>query len=90
MQHFGQRDLLRMINRSAIFVTPAQPFLDWLHSIDPTSRNMTLEDLAEDPGIYLLPEADTERGAMFQLRRLCPRIFEEQLDDLCDTPLEPS
>ncbi len=41
---------------------------------------MTLEDLAKDPGIYLLPDADTERGAMVHLRRLCPHIFEEQLD----------
>lgn len=25
------------INRSAVIVTPAKPFLDWLHRVDPTS-----------------------------------------------------
>ena len=32
-----------MINRSAIVVRPAQPFLDWLHRVDSTSRHLTLD-----------------------------------------------
>jgi hypothetical protein len=31
------------INRSAVIVTPAQPFLDWLHRADPTSAELSLE-----------------------------------------------
>ena len=53
-----------MINRSAIVVRPAQPFLDWLHRVDPTSAQLTLEDLRREPTIYLLPEWETaEEGA---------------------------
>jgi hypothetical protein len=44
------------INRSAVIVMPAQPFLDWLHQADPTSAELTLEDLRREPTIYLLPE----------------------------------
>ena len=37
------------INRSALVVKPAQPFLDWLHRVDPTSIHLTLEDLRGCP-----------------------------------------
>jgi hypothetical protein len=33
------------LNRSAIVVKPQQPFLDWLHTADPTSRKLTLREL---------------------------------------------
>jgi len=56
------------INRSALLVKPAQPFLEWLHRVDPTSAHLTLGDLALEPTIYLLPEWETNE------------IFEEQLD----------
>jgi hypothetical protein len=45
-----------IINRSAIIVKPAQPFLEWLHRVDPTSAHLTLDDLRREPTIYLLPE----------------------------------
>jgi hypothetical protein len=38
-------------NRSAIVVTPKQPFLDWLHATDPTSIELTLLDLSREPTI---------------------------------------
>jgi hypothetical protein len=68
------------INRSAIIVMPAQPFLDWLHRADPTSATLSLEDLRREPTIYLLPEYDTEQEARGYLREYCSEIFEEQLD----------
>ena len=49
---------MEVINRSAIIVMPAQPFLDWLHRVDPTSADLTLADLRREPTIYLLPEYD--------------------------------
>jgi len=33
------------LNRSSIVVKPKQPFLDWLHTADPTSRSLTLQEL---------------------------------------------
>jgi hypothetical protein len=47
-----------MINRSALLVKPGQPFLDWLRRVDPTSAQLTLEDLRREPTIYLLPERE--------------------------------
>src|SRR5271167_3198801 len=49
-----------MLNRSAIVVKPKQPFLDWLHTADPTSDRLTLADLSRESTIYLIPEYDTE------------------------------
>ena len=50
-----------MLNRSAIVVKPRQPFLDWLHAADPTSRDITLLEAAADPTIYLIPEWTRKR-----------------------------
>ncbi len=40
------------LNRSAIVVKPKQPFLDWLHTADPTSHGITLQDVSREPRIY--------------------------------------
>jgi hypothetical protein len=42
-----------VLNRSAIVVKPKEPFLDWLHAADPSSRDLTLLDLVREPTIYL-------------------------------------
>ena len=68
------------INRSAIVVTPAQPFLDWLHYVDSTSKDLTLVDLRLEPTIYLLPESDNEEQALEHLREVSATIFEAELD----------
>ncbi len=58
------------INRSVVIVMPAQPFLNWLHRVDPTSAELSLEDLRREPTIYLLPEYDTEEEVRGYLRVL--------------------
>lgn len=68
------------LNRSAIVVRPRQPFLDWLHSADPTSRNLSLPDLMREPRIYLIPECDTDAEVAEVLREVCEEIFIEQLE----------
>jgi hypothetical protein len=68
-----------MLNRSAIVVKPRQPFLDWLHTADPTSRNLSLRELVQEPTIYLIPECDTEEDVRGVLQELCEEIFVEQL-----------
>ena len=55
---------MEAINRSAIVVKPAQPFLDWLHRVDPTSAQLTLDDLSLEPTIYLLPECQGKEEAI--------------------------
>jgi len=64
-----------IVNRSAIVVRPAQPFLDWLHRVDPTSAQLTLEDLRREATIYLLPEWETEDEALEHLAKVSGEIF---------------
>ena len=71
---------MNTINRSAVVVIPAQPFLDWLHEVDPTSAALTLNDLRDEPTIYLLAEYDTAEEARHPLQSRCKEIFEEQLE----------
>ena len=68
------------INRSALIVKPTQVFLDWLHEVDPTSTDLTLEDLQREPTIYLVPECDSQDQAIEYLRESVGEIFEEHLD----------
>jgi len=67
------------LNRSAVVVKPGQPFLDWLHTADPTNRGLTLGELPREPTIYLIPECDTGDGIREILQELCEEIFSEQL-----------
>jgi hypothetical protein len=67
------------LNRSAVVVKPKQPFLDWLHAVDPTSLDLTLLDLVQEPTIYLIPECDPNEDVAEVLRELSEEIFEEQL-----------
>ena len=67
------------LNRSAIVVKPKQPFLDWLHTADPTSRSLSLQELVREPAIYLIPECDTNAEVDEVLRERCEEIFIEQL-----------
>jgi len=67
------------LNRSAIVVKPQQPFLEWLHTADPTSCGLTLEELVPEPAICLVPECDTDAEVEEVLHELCEEIFIEQL-----------
>ena len=68
------------INRSALIVKPIQLFLDWLHEVDPTSSHLTLEDLQQEPTIYLVSECDSLNQAIEYLGEDVAEIFEEHLD----------
>jgi hypothetical protein len=68
------------INRSALIVKPAQPFLDWLHQVDSTSAHLTLEDLQREPTVYLVPECDSQDQAIEYLEESVRDVFEEHLD----------
>jgi hypothetical protein len=68
------------INRSAIVVRPAQPFPDWLHQVDFTSAHLEVEDLQQEPTIYLVAECDSPDQALEHLGDSIRDIFEEQLD----------
>ena len=69
-----------MLNRSAVVVKPKQPFLDWLHSADPASRESHWDEVGQEPTIYRIPECDTKDEVREVLEELCEEIFVEQLD----------
>ena len=71
---------MKVLNLSALVVTPKQRFLDWLHTADPTSRDITLQELAHEPSIYLIPECGSDEELDAVLPNLCEEIFTEQLD----------
>jgi hypothetical protein len=70
---------MAVLNRSAIVVKPRLPFLEWLHSVEPKSRNLTLQDLQADPNVYLLPECEDDEDLRVVLQEVCDMIFEEEL-----------
>ena len=70
---------METLNRSGVMVRPKQPFLEWLNAADPTSLELTLLDLVQEPTIYLIPECDTSEEVAAVLRIFCGEIFEEQL-----------
>ena len=71
---------MRTWNRTAVIVVPKQPVLDWLHALDPTSVEITIEDLRKEPTVYLVAESESDEHAEKLLAKSCARIFEEQLD----------
>jgi hypothetical protein len=71
--------MLPALNRSAVIVTPKQPFLDWLHAADPTSLALTLDEVRE-PTIYLLPDCEDAADLLARVKRCSETIFEDQLD----------
>jgi hypothetical protein len=71
--------MLPALNRSAVIVTPKQPFLDWIHAADPTSLALTLDDL-EEPTIYLLPDCEDDADLRAHVKNYSDTIFEDQLD----------
>jgi hypothetical protein len=70
---------MNTINRFAVVIKPKQPFVDWLHSVDADSRDITLEDVMEDSSVYLLPQRDYEDDMLEVLRMTSREIFSQEL-----------
>ena len=70
---------MHTLNRSALIVTPKQPFLNWVNAVDPTDSKVTLKQIQEDPSIYLVPECDTADDIADVLLNLYAEIFADQL-----------
>jgi hypothetical protein len=67
------------INRSALIATAKQPFVDWLHTADPTSKHIGLSQINHEPTVYLVPEFGSTEEFIEWLEQHCEIIFEEQL-----------
>ena len=79
--HFGMNNKLEPyeINRSALIVMAKQPFVDWLHKVDPTSKDVSLSDINHEPTVYLAPAFEAQDEFMEWLEEYCDMIFAEAL-----------
>lgn len=73
-------DTSRILNRGAIVVLPGEPFLEWLHRVDPTSKDCRLDDLRVEPSVYLVPDSRSPDEIERLLRRNFDTIFKAELD----------
>ena len=71
---------MRTLNRTAVMIVPKQPFLDWLRGVDPSNRDLTMEEVCADPSIYLLPECAFEDELLARLGETSGEIFERELE----------
>jgi len=58
------------LNRSAIFLLPRQPVLDWILAVDPNPLDISLQELRAEPDIFLVPqEVQTHEDAVRWVNR---------------------
>jgi len=70
-----------MLNRSAIIVRAKQPFLEWLRQLpDSVRADLTLEDVNDEPQIYLLPQYEMRDEQEGLLRDCYEHLFRRQLE----------
>ena len=73
-------DDMLTLNRSAIRVIAKQPLLDWLQFTDPGEPPTTLDEVNDEPSIYLIPECEDDQEFAEQLNEVFPAIFEAELE----------
>lgn len=69
-----------MLNRGALLVRPAQPYLDWAASLDDSG---ILPDPEGEVTVYLVPEYEDDLEADKVLRRVYAEVFERELFGWC-------
>jgi len=72
-------EFFEAINRIAIVIIPKKPFYDWLNSIEPGEG--TDEEASEDKDntVYLIPDFDEQFEIEAYLKKICQRIFKNEL-----------
>ena len=65
-----------MLNRAALIVRPAQPFLDWAANLDDSGLVPTEDD---EKTIYLVPQFENEAEARQVLQEVFAAVFESEL-----------
>jgi hypothetical protein len=76
---------MKSVNRFALIVRPAKPFIEWAAKVfDEPLEAVRQEILEGEPGVYLLPESEevdiSEPGI---LKAYWREIFKEELEGWC-------
>jgi hypothetical protein len=75
---FGHRP--RTINRAALIVRPKQPYVDWANSVDDDGPRVILQEVRNDPSIYLVETIDFQEDLDLLVDDTWEWIFREQLN----------
>ena len=67
-----------MLNRAAILVRPAAPFLAWARSLDDSGA---VPNPDGEQTVYLVPGFSTQQDSRELLQSVYPQIFERELHD---------
>lgn len=70
----------QIINRTALLVTPKEPFIKWVQGIDDASAQITPEEISNTPTIYLVDDTHDGMGEERLLKKNFTDIFEEELN----------
>lgn len=70
----------QIANRTALVVTPKEPFIKWVQSADETSAHITPEEIMEGPNVYLVDDTIDGMGEERLLKKNFAGIFEEKLN----------
>jgi len=65
-----------MVNRGALIVRPAQPYLDWASGLDDSG---IVPDSDGEQTVYLIPSFEDDVEAQKILKRIFPEVFEREL-----------
>ena len=67
-----------MLNRAALIVRPAKPFIDWAKSLDDSD---VLPDPNDEQTVYLIPQFHDDEEAESVLRRVFGEVFARALHE---------
>ena len=65
-----------MLNRVALIVRPAKPFLEWAANLDDSG---VLPDPDDEQTVYLIPSFETDQEQERVLRTIYAEVFENEL-----------
>jgi len=74
--------LHKMVNRSVLIVKAKEPFRRWISNLLEL-KEISIADINDDSTAYLIPEYDDDRQRDRILKKICPDIFEGQLNEWC-------
>lgn len=70
-----------IVNRSAVFLRPRHPYLEWTKLDDKEGlADSVFETMRTDPALYLLPAWEDDDEEREVVREFWPALFEEMLE----------
>ena len=73
-----------MLNRSAVFLAPRKPYIDWANAVDRTGQHFVENWQHEGATIFLVPDFQTHEEIRAHVDQNFELIFEHYLDLWCE------